>query len=107
MLDLAVGVLPRLPGREVVNEDASRGEILQVVLRELALQVGDGLAVGRPARLARVVGDLDPVAAVAVHDVHVPHPVRSLSLIGDEGDPGPIGRGLGIELVNVPASASG
>ena len=58
-------------------------------------------AIGAPARLPAIVGDLDPARAVAVHVVDIADLVLALALIGDEADLAAIGRRLGIKLIDV------
>jgi hypothetical protein len=101
VLDLLVRVLADLAAGQVVGEDALRRHVRDVSLSSSARRNAILAPSAAPAGLARVVGDLHPLAAVEVHDVEVPDLLLALALVGAEADLRPVGRDLRIELVDV------
>jgi len=66
-----------------------------------AFCVGDHLPVRAPTRLSGVVGDLHAAAPIHIHVVHVSNLALARSLVNNETDLRPIGRGMGIHLIDV------
>ena len=101
VFEFLVRMLPRLPGPDVVNEQALGREIRIAEALELSLHVGNLRAVRAPARLAGIVGDLGAAGAVHMHHVHVADLVLTLAFVRNETDFAAVRRWLGIELVHV------
>jgi hypothetical protein len=86
---------------DVVQDHACGGVLAGGESLVLAFDVGDALAVERPAGLAGVGRDVDAVSAVEVHVVDVADAVAAAAFVGDEADLGAVGRNVRVHLIDV------